>query len=71
MALETRRLKLAIEGNVLTANTASIGMGNIDEGRMKKAISQLAENYKFENSPNMSLYFTDKYLPNDGSLMIK
>ena len=27
--------------------------------------------YKFENSPNMSLYFTDKFLPNDGSLMIK
>jgi NitT/TauT family transport system substrate-binding protein len=71
LALETRRLKLAIEGNVLTANTASSGMGNIDEGRMKKAISQLAENYKFENSPNMSLYFTDQYLPSDGSLMIK
>ena len=71
LALETRRLKLAIEGNVLTAKTASNGMGNIDEGRMKKALSQLAENYKFENSPNMSLYFTDQYLPSDGSLMIK
>ena len=71
LALETRRLKLAIEGNVLTTNTASNGMGNIDQERMKKALVQLAENYKFENSPNMSLYFTDKYLPSDGSLMIK
>ena len=71
LALETRRLKLAIEGNVLTTNTASNGMGNIDPERMKKALVQLAENYKFENSPNMSLYYTDKYLPSDGSLMIK
>ena len=58
LALETRRLKLAIEGNVLTAKTASNGMGNIDEDRMKKALSQLAENYKFENSPNICLLYT-------------
>ena len=71
LALETRRLKLAIDGNVLTDNTRSNGMGNINQGRMEKAINQLAQNYKFENSPDISLYFTDKYLPSDGSLMIK
>ena len=71
LALETRRLKLAIEGNVLTDNARSNGMGNINQGRMEKAINQLAQNYKFENSPDISLYFTDKYLPSDGSLMIK
>ena len=46
-------------------------MGNIDEGRMKKAISQLAENYKFENSPNMSALFYRSISSSDGSLMIK
>ncbi len=71
LELETRRLRLAIEGNVVTEHTKANGMGSIDPSRMERAIQQLAENYQFENNPQIELYFTDKYLPKDGSLSLK
>ena len=71
LELETRRLRLAIEGNVVTEHTKANGMGSIDPSRMERAIQQLAENYQFENSPQIELYYTDKYLPKDGSLSLE
>ena len=71
LALETRRLSLAIEGNVLTPSVTKNGMGKVEKARMMKAIDQLAENYEFDNKPDFTSYFTDLYLPKDGSLMIK
>ncbi len=71
LALETRRLKLAIEGNVLTSSVSKNGMGTIEKARMMKAVDQLAENYKFDNIPDFTSYFTDLYLPKDGSLMLQ
>ena len=71
LSLETRRLRLAIDGNVLTPNVIKKGMGNIEKARMMKAVDQLSENYDFDSSPNFGSYFTDSYLPKDGSLMIR
>ncbi|MEM8632503.1 MAG: ABC transporter substrate-binding protein [Pseudomonadota bacterium] len=71
VALEQRRLQLAIDANVVTDYTTANGMGGIDAARMEKAIAQLAENYAFQTEPDMTLYFTDAYLPTDGSLMLK
>lgn len=71
VALETRRLKLSIDANVVTDYTKANGMGNIDKARMAKAMKQLAQNYKFSNTPDMSKIFTDAYLPKDGSLKLK
>ena len=69
--LETRRLKLAIEANVVTKYTTSNGIGNIDKARMERALKQLAQNYKFNTAPNISNIFTDSYLPTDGSLNLR
>ena len=63
LALETRRLILAIEGNVNTDYVKENGMGNIDIARMQKALGQLAETYEFSSDPEISSFFTDKYLP--------
>ena len=71
LTLETRRLRLAIDGNVLTPNVIQNGMGNIEKSRMMKAVDQLAENYDFAKKPTFGSYFTDSFLPKDGSLMIK
>ncbi|WP_420821175.1 ABC transporter substrate-binding protein [Sneathiella limimaris] len=71
VALEARRLKLSIDQNVVTDFTKANGMGKIDMDRMKKAIAQLGENYEFKNTPDISAIYTDKYLPSDGSLMLK
>ena len=71
VALETRRLKLSIDQNVVTDYTKANGMGGIDMARMKKAMMQLGENYKFQNTPDIGAIYTDAYLPKDGSLMLK
>lgn len=71
VALEKRRLQLSIEQNVVTDYTKANGMGGIDMARMKKAIKQLGENYKFKNTPDIGVIYTDKYLPTDGSLKLK
>ncbi|MCF6303403.1 MAG: ABC transporter substrate-binding protein [Devosiaceae bacterium] len=71
VALEQRRLQLAIDANVVTDYTKANGMGGIDADRMAKALEQLAENYSFENDVDAALYFDSSYLPTDGSLMLK
>lgn len=68
--LETRRLELAIEGNVLTDYVVANGMGNIDADRMATALEQLQLTYEFQNEIDPSLYFTDAYLPASDVLMI-
>ncbi|KMW59938.1 Hydroxymethylpyrimidine ABC transporter, substrate-binding component [Candidatus Rhodobacter oscarellae] len=70
-ALETRRLQLAINANVVTDFTAANGMGAVDAERMTKALAQLAETYDFQNAPDASLYFTDAYLPAAEARMLK
>ena len=69
--LEARRLKLAIDANVVTDYTKANGIGGIDQARMEKAMQQLAENYEFQNTPDMAVIFSSEYLPTDGSLALK
>ncbi len=63
VALEQRRLQLAIDANVVTEYTQANGMGGIDMERMAIAMEQLAKNYEFKTAPDVSLYFDDSYLP--------
>ena len=69
--LEQRRLQLAIDANVVTDFTKANGLGNIDPDRFARGIEQLTQNFAFTNAPTPDLYFTDAYLPTDGSLMLK
>ena len=71
VALETRRLQLAIDGNVVTDYTMANGMGDIDADRMAKALMQIAETYDFQNAADASLFFTDAYLPAADARMLK
>ncbi|MCY6382013.1 ABC transporter substrate-binding protein [Hoeflea prorocentri] len=70
-ALEERRLQLAIDANVVTDYTKANGIGSVDQARMEKAMKQLAENYEFQNEPDMAVIFSSEYLPTDGSLALK
>ncbi|MEM6662516.1 MAG: ABC transporter substrate-binding protein [Pseudomonadota bacterium] len=70
VALEQRRLQLAIDANVVTDYTTANGMGGIDQDRFAAALQQLAENYEFQNGVFPAAYFTDAYLPKDGSLSL-
>ncbi|MEM6461452.1 MAG: ABC transporter substrate-binding protein [Pseudomonadota bacterium] len=61
--LETRRLQLCIDANVVTDFTKANGMGNIDAARFAKSMDQLAETYEFKTPPDTTLYFTGEFLP--------
>ena len=69
-ALETERLQMAIDANVLTDFVKENGMGSIDPARMDKAIEQTKLVYDFTHTPDAALYFDSTYLPKDGSLKI-
>ncbi|MFT7510406.1 MAG: NitT/TauT family transport system substrate-binding protein, partial [Sulfitobacter sp.] len=71
VALEQRRLQLSIDANVVTDYTMANGIGNIDAERFARAIAQLQTTMTFNAAPTPELYFTDAYLPTDGSLMLK
>lgn len=70
-ALETERLQMSIEDNVLTDWVKANGLGGIDADRMATAIEQTATVYTFTNAPDAALYFDSAYLPTDGSLMLE
>jgi NitT/TauT family transport system substrate-binding protein len=65
-ALETRRLQLAIDANVVTDYTMANGFGDIDDGRFASSLEQIAMTYEFQAVPNPAAYFTDAYLPEGG-----
>lgn len=62
-AVEVERLKLALQGNVLTTEVTASGFGGIDPARMERAIDQIAISYKFVNRPKAADVFTDAFLP--------
>ena len=70
-ALELERLQLAMGANVMTDWVKANGMGNIDPARLASAIEQIKLTYEFQNAPDAALYFTDAYLPTDGSLSMQ
>ncbi|MFC7705791.1 ABC transporter substrate-binding protein [Plastorhodobacter daqingensis] len=66
--LELERLQMALDQNIITDWVRENGLGNIDSDRFARSIEQIRETYEFQNEPEASLYFTDAYLPDDGSL---
>ena len=69
-ALERDRLMMAVTDNVMTDWARANGLGSIDPARMATAIDQTRSVYDFQAEPDAALYFTDAYLPTDGSLML-
>ncbi|PJI91758.1 NitT/TauT family transport system substrate-binding protein [Yoonia maricola] len=70
-ALETERLQMAIDANVLTDYVMTNGMGGIDDARMMNAIEQTKSVYEFTNEPDASIYFDGSYLPAAELLMLQ
>lgn len=70
-ALELERLTLAMETNVMTDWVMENGMGNIDPDRLANAVEQIKLTYEFQNEPDTALYFSDAWLPQDGSLSMQ
>ena len=64
-ALETERLQMAIDANVLTDEVKANGFGTVDADRMAKAIEQTKSVYEFKAAPDAALYFDGSFLPAD------
>ena len=62
-ALETSRLQMAIDGNVLTDWVKEHGFGGVDDDRFKAAIEQTKTVYEFKTTPDMATYWDGSYLP--------
>ncbi|SDW94176.1 NitT/TauT family transport system substrate-binding protein [Roseicitreum antarcticum] len=70
-ALEVERLEIALRDNIVTEWVLANGIGNIDADRFVSSLDQIAMTYEFNTEPDPALYFTDAYLPTDGSLMLE
>ncbi len=69
--LELERLEIALRDNILTDWVRANGLGNIDAERYTRSLEQIGTVYEFQNEVDGARYFTDAYLPDDGSLTIE
>lgn len=68
--LETRRLGMAIEANVLTDYVRENGLGGVDPDRLDAAIEQTRQVYEFQSEPDPAAFFDAGYLPEGDVLML-
>jgi len=62
--LETERLGMLIENNILTPEVKANGFGGIDDARFARALEQIALNFRFKQSkPKPEDFFDGSYLP--------
>jgi len=68
--LELRRLKLALETNVITDETRAEGLGAVTDDRMARALEDMVASYGLEASPELEALFDSSYLPPRETRMI-
>ena len=69
--LELERLEIALRDNILTDWVRENGLGNIEADRYARSLEQIGTVYEFQNEVDGARYFTDAFLPDDGSLMME
>ncbi|NDV00696.1 ABC transporter substrate-binding protein [Pseudoroseicyclus tamaricis] len=69
--LETRRLGLSVEDNVLTDWVTENGFGDVDDERFASALEQTKSVYEFQSEPDASVIFDDSYLPAADARMLQ
>jgi NitT/TauT family transport system substrate-binding protein len=63
LAVEQRRLKLAIEGSIDTPGARELGVGAVDMARLAESIQQVAEAFGLESAPSAEQVFNTDFLP--------
>ncbi|NMG66778.1 taurine ABC transporter permease [Azoarcus indigens] len=63
VALETRRLKMAMDMVVVTPETARLGLGAVDEARLKRSVADVVAAFGLPATPDAGALFTSAYLP--------
>ncbi|AWI76127.1 taurine ABC transporter permease [Parazoarcus communis] len=71
VALESQRLKLALDSVVVTPESRSLGLGAVDPERMKRSVAEAATAFGLPATPDASTLFTAAYLPSAADRAIK
>ncbi|MBS0547959.1 MAG: ABC transporter substrate-binding protein [Proteobacteria bacterium] len=69
-ALETERLQISLDTNVLTPYVKANGMGDVDPERFARAVTLVSEAFGLPAAPAPDKVFTNKYLPPKADRMV-
>ncbi|MGL5734162.1 MAG: ABC transporter substrate-binding protein [Beijerinckiaceae bacterium] len=69
-ALETERLKLSLETNVLSPFVKANGMGDVDPARFASSVKTVGEAFGLEKLPAPELVFSNAFLPPKAERMV-
>ncbi len=69
--IEKRRLAYVLKSNVLTPEAAEIGLGDVKDARMTRAIAQIVQSYELPRSPTPAEVFNRSFLPAKADRTVK
>ena len=69
-ALETERLRISLDTNILTPWVRANGMGGVDPARFARAVKDVSEAFGLPQAPAPEKVFSDKYLPAKAERMV-
>jgi len=69
--IEKRRMEYTVKTLILTPESRKLGLGDVDDKRMERAIAQLKESYGLPRSPKPDEVFDHAFLPPKADRMIE
>ncbi|MBL8378272.1 MAG: ABC transporter substrate-binding protein [Burkholderiales bacterium] len=70
VALEQRRLKLAIESAIATPNTRANGVGAVNKLRLEETVAQVVKAFGLKEGPQVDGMFNSSFLPSRTERMV-
>src|SRR5471030_990926 len=69
-ALETERLQISLQTNILTPYVKANGMGDVDPARFASSVALVSEAFGLSPAPSVDKIFTNKFLPPKADRMV-
>ena len=69
-ALETERLQISLQTNILTPYVKANGMGDVDPARFASSVALVSEAFGLSPAPTVDKIFTSKFLPPKADRMV-
>ena len=69
--IEKRRMIYVLKSNVLTPESNEIGLGDVSDARLVRAISQIVDSYELARTPSPTEIFNRSFLPPKQDRLVK
>ena len=69
--IEKRRMIYVLKSNVLTPEAAELGLGDINDARMARSVTQIVDSYELTRSPAIGEIFNRSFLPAKADRLVK